>query len=110
VKAKYLVGLVLVLVGTNLFTFATTRYQTTRDVLTAAKERVTATLRKEGYYDTPTPADPHGVKINLAISQAGGMYYWWNDGLVYWGAAVVLTLSGFAVMCFRPRENAVEKL
>ena len=35
-KVKYCIALVLVLVGTNLFTFASTRYWTTKHVLIQA--------------------------------------------------------------------------
>jgi hypothetical protein len=102
-KTKHFLALVFVLVGTNLFTFATTRYWTTRHVLTQATERMNAALRKEGLYEQLYPPDrPRRVSLSLAIDQAGGMYYWWNDGLIYWGTAVVLTLSGLAVTRYAP--------
>jgi hypothetical protein len=44
-------------------------------------------------------------QIQMAISMAGGMYYWWNDALIYWGAAVLLTLSGLAVTRYEPRAT-----
>ncbi len=89
----------LLLVGTNLFTLATTRYWTTRHVLTQAQERMDAALQREGLYDQ------RSVAITLAIHQAGGMYHWWNDGLLYWGAAVVLTLLGLGVTRYQPRTR-----
>jgi len=106
VKAKYFIALVLVLVGTNLFTFASTRYWTTKYVLTQAQERMDAALKKEGLYEQVYPSDrPRSVGLALAIHQAGGMYYWWNDGLIYWGAGALLILSGFAVTRYEPRKK-----
>jgi hypothetical protein len=105
VKSKYLIALVLVLVGTNLFTFASTRYWTTKYVLAQAQERMDAALRKEGLYEQVYPSDrPLSVPIALAICQAGGSYYWWNDGLIFWGVGAVLTLSGMAVTLYKPRK------
>jgi hypothetical protein len=105
-KPKYFIALVLVLIGTNLFSFATTRYWTTKHVLTQAQDRMDAALKKEGLYEQVYPSDrPQRVAIVLAIRQAGGMYYWWNDGLIYWGAAVLLTLSGLVVTRYEPRKS-----
>ena len=94
-KLKHLIAFVLLLTGSNLFTFATTRYLTTKDVLTTAEERMNAALKKEGLYEQVYPSDrSRRVQLSLAISQAGGMYYWWNDGLLYWGVGGVLIITG----------------
>jgi len=37
------------------------------------------------------------VQLQLAIPMAGGMYYWWNDSLPFWGIGVLLTLTGLLV-------------
>ena len=103
-KAKYLIALVLLFIGANSFTFATARYWTTEHVLTQARERMDAALRKEGLYEQVYPPNwAHRGALTLAIGQAGGLYYWWNDGLIYWGAAIVLILSGVAVTFYEPR-------
>ena len=105
-KTKHLIALVLVLVGTNLFTFATTRYWTTRHVLTRAQERMDAALKKEGLYEQVFPSErARSVPLSLAIPLAGGMHYWWNDGLIFWGAAILFTLSGLAVTRYKPRTR-----
>jgi len=97
-KARNVVALILVLVGTNLFTFATTRYLTTKDVLTRAQQRLDAALKNEGLYDQVFPPDrPRSVPISMAIGQAGGLYYWWNDAFIYWGLGFVLIASGVLV-------------
>ncbi len=94
------------LVGTNLFTFATARYWTTKHVLTRAQERMDSALKKEGLYEQFYPSDrPRSVSLTFAIPFAGGMYYWWNDGLIYWGAAILLILSGLAVTRYEPRTK-----
>lgn len=98
-KPKYIVSLILILVGTNLFTYATARYWTTGYVLTRAKERTYAALRKEGldyliYPPEKITASKPNISVFMAINQAGGMYYWWNEGLLYWGLGSVLAISG----------------
>jgi hypothetical protein len=55
--------------------------------------------KEEGLYEQVYPAD------RLAISQAGGMYYWWNDGLPFWAAAVVLTASGVLIPLAQSRRT-----
>ena len=103
-RTKNLVALILVLVGTNLFTYATARYWTTQHVLTRAGERVVDIFEKQKAGEQPIGQSPE-KQILLAVSFAGGMYYWWNDGLIYWGAAVLLTFSGLAVTRYEPRKK-----
>lgn len=103
-KTKHFIALILVLVGTNLFTYATSRYWTTKHVLTRALERVSAVTEQQRSGEAHPGQSPE-LQIRRAISGAGGMYYWWNDGLFYWGAAVVLTLSGLAVTGYEPQKT-----
>jgi hypothetical protein len=104
VKTKLLFSFILVLVGTNLFTYATTRYTTTKEVLTQAGKRMDVVLKQEGLYEQIYPSDrPPRHTIHVAISQAGGMYYWWNEGLLWWGGAVLLTVTGVLVPFVRLR-------
>jgi hypothetical protein len=109
VKTKYLIALSLVLVGTNLFTFATSRYWTTKHVLTRAREHVITVMEQQRSGETRTGLSPE-LQIQRAIGMAGGMYYWWNDGLIYWGAAVLLTLSGLAVTRYELRKKVAGSL
>lgn len=92
-KTKHVVALVLVLVGSNLFTYATTRYWTTRHVLSQARERVVAVQERQRAGEQ-RPGQTPELQIQRAVSMAGGMYYWWNDGLIYWGAGGLLFISG----------------
>ena len=95
-KAKHIIALILVLIGTNLFTFATSRYWTTRHVLKRAEEAVRAVMAKQEIVAASSDHQPY-IEIPRAVSGAGGIYYWWNDGVIFWGASVVLILSGLAV-------------
>ena len=105
-KIKHLVAMVLVLVGTNLFTFATVRYWTTKHVLTRAEKRMETALKNEGLYEQVYPSDRAGsVPLLVAIPLAGGLYYWWNDGLLYRGAAILFTFSGLAATRYEPRAK-----
>jgi hypothetical protein len=98
VKTNHLIAILLLLLGTNLMTFAATRYWTTSSVLTAAQKRMDAALKKEGLYEQVYPSDrPRSVALILAIPDAGGMYYWWNEALVYFAVGVVVSASGLAV-------------
>jgi hypothetical protein len=111
VKTKHVIALILVITGTNVFTFATARYWTTKHVLTRAQERMEVALKKEGLHETVYPTDrAQSVPLRLAIPLAGGMYYWWNDGLIYWGAGVVLTIVGILVPFVEPRKSANQAL
>ena len=51
-KLKHLIALMFIIAGTNVFTFATTRYWTTKHVLTRAQERMETALKKDGLYET----------------------------------------------------------
>lgn len=103
-KAKHLIALILVLIGTNLFTFATSRYWTTGYVLKRAEEAVRAVMAKQEIVAVNSDHQPH-IDILRAVSGAGGIYYWWNDGVIYWGAGVVLILSGLAVTRYVPLRS-----
>ncbi len=104
VKAKHLIALILVLIGTNLFTFATSRYWTTGHVLRRAEEAVRAVMAEQEIVAASPDHDPY-TGILRAVGGAGGIYYWWNDGVIIWGAGVVLILSGLAVTRYEPRRS-----
>jgi len=111
VKTKHFIGLFLVIIGTNLFTFSIARYWTTQHVLTRAQERLDEVLRKDGLYDQIYFVPEHGkipsqvVDIPLAIRNAGGMYYWWNDAIGYWFFGVLLVPFGIGIMFYEPRKK-----
>lgn len=105
-KTKSIVSLVLVLVGTNLLTYATARYLTTYEVLTHARARVNAVLERQRAGEQ-RPGQSTESQIDMAVGQAGGMYYWWNEGLLYWGAGGLLVISGLLVTRLEPlRKDA----
>jgi hypothetical protein len=106
-KAKWLIALILVLIGTNLFTFATSRYWTTRHVLKRAEEGVIAVMERQEIV-AASPDDNPYAEIPRAVRGAGGIYYWWNDGVIHWGAGVVLILSGIAATRYQPGTKVTD--
>jgi hypothetical protein len=103
-RSKYFTALALIFLGTNLFTYATTRYWTTNHVLTRASEH-TAEIMDRQRAGQLRPDQPPDRLILSAIGNAGGMYHWWNEGLLYWGAAGVLIISGFLVTKLDSRKD-----
>ena len=63
-------------------------------------------MKKEGLYEQVYLNEyRQGVSVNLAISGAGGMYYWWNRALSFWGIAVLLIVTGILVPLVQPRKK-----
>ena len=110
-KTKHFIGLILVLVGTNLFTFAASRYWTTQHVLIRAQKRMDAALKKIGHEELIYPPVKYppvrkpDASLFLAVTAAGGMYYWWNDSIIYWLAGVLLVLGGIGFMFYEPQKK-----
>ena len=105
-KIKFLLGFLLILIGTNVFCYATTRYWTTEDVLRRAKQRMDEKLKEEGLGEQAQLSGraPSG-RVTVSISLAGGKYYSWKDGLISWAGGTLLICSGFLVMCYHPRKK-----
>ena len=105
-KSKYLVALVLVLMGTNLFTFATTRYWATEYLLGRADDRMTAVFQKQGALEIREDQYSRFRKdMMMAVGMAGGNYNWWNEATFYWAGGVVLTISGLLFLTLEPRKQ-----
>ena len=106
-RAHHILALVLCVVGSHLITFGATRQWTTRYVLTRAEARMAAALRNAGVYEQLYPEGrARSVDLQLAIPMAGGMYYWWNDAVAYWGTGFIIVLSGLAVSRYAPRHRS----
>ncbi|MAE59954.1 MAG: hypothetical protein CMJ49_01205 [Planctomycetaceae bacterium] len=105
-KSNVIVSIVFILIGTNVFTYATARYLTTSIVLSRAEQRTESALR-DRLRDQGIPEqvfqNNRQAKIGYAIRSAGGMYYWWNTALAYWGIGILLTVTGLAVPFVRSR-------
>ena len=95
-------SILLLLAGTNLCTYAYTRYATTRAVLTEAWADTWEFLLEQEFLP---PTDDSGrerspgedLSVNALmgnILRAGGMYYWWNDSLTYHGIGIFLIAIG----------------
>lgn len=105
-KSKEFVALALIIAGTNVFTFATTRYWTTDHVLTRAEARVTEVIRQK-LDGVEKPGQSFESRIEMAVGMAGGMYHWWNSAILYWGLGGVLIVSG--LLTTKLEEKAEEK-
>ena len=104
-KAHHVLSLLLCVAGSNLMTFGITRHWTTQHVLTRAQDRMVAALRDAGVYDQLYPQGrARTASLRLAIPLAGGMYFWWNDALIYWGSGAVFLASGLAASRYAPRK------
>ena len=92
-KTKNFVALGLLLIGTNVFTYATTRYWTTDHVLSSAEDRVAKVIERRRAGEE-RPGQDYESQIQIAVGMAGGMYHWYNDALLFWGVGGVLVVSG----------------
>ena len=109
-KANRITAAVLVLLGTSVLTYTTTRYLTTERVLAAAEKRLNDGLHREGLYEVVFPPNDERITrivptVSNAIRNAGGAYYWWNDALAYWAAGGVLVIAGLLSTQLRLRKH-----
>jgi len=105
-KIKYIIALVLILAGTNLFSYAATRYATTESVLIQAGNRTTDFLEKEGILKADGIDNlPLRNGILIRIHTAGGIYFWGNDGRVLCLLGGVLTAIGIVVTRYEPARK-----
>ena len=75
-KWNTIVGLILVILGTNLFTYAATRYWTADHVITNAYERAKLTIEKQKSGEMPPNiGQSPGSQILMAISLTEGLYH-----------------------------------
>ncbi|HRX84762.1 MAG TPA: hypothetical protein P5572_07070 [Phycisphaerae bacterium] len=106
----------LLVAGTNICTYAYTRYVTTRVVVTAALDRTKIFLEDEGYY----PHDQAGGRVTekqfvaakqllSGLSLAGGLCYWWNDSLPYHGLGILMTATGVLLAFVRISPQAARR-
>jgi len=109
-KCTNIIALIMVLLGVIMITYATTRYWTTKRVLTTAQDRMNSALKSHGLYEQVYSFESSGPpRIALAIPLAGGMYYWWNNAIPYWAAGFVLVFSGLAVTRYKPKKLMANK-
>jgi hypothetical protein len=105
--------ILLLLAGTNLCTYAYTRYATTLTVLTKARASTEGFLREQGYLPGPdgngrTRSDDEYVSamtLIVRVISAGGMLYWWNDSLPYYGLGILLTAVGILLPFVRRKAG-----
>lgn len=100
----------LVAVGIGICTYAYTRYRITEATLTSAQDLTRAFLEEQKllrgasnkHVDIADDLDLASRELLGEIGFAGGMYYWYNDSLVYHGLGILLFLTGVLL----PMTNA----
>lgn len=112
---QFLVSVIFMLVGAIIFTYATTRTWTTELVLTRARDRMRVYLESKEICpsldhanDSVNPDAIMECRQALGcVTEAGGMYYWWNDAIPYWGMGTFLFAVGVVVPFYhrRPRRG-----
>ena len=103
----------LLVVGACIGTYAWARQATTRLVLERAESRTRTFLEEHNLIygdhnaDIEIPEDTYLASRTLLgqIGTAGGMHYWWNDALPYFGAGVLLFCAG-VLLPFVERRRA----
>lgn len=112
-KRQFLVAATLVVVGSNILTYAVTRQRTTERVLTRSWDIIEQFLveRNLAYgqsnYDVDIPSDVQieGKTLLGDVSLVGGLHHWWNGSLPYLGLGVFLVLVGLLVPFVAPRPE-----
>ena len=101
-KSRFFIASAFLVLGTALFTYATTRTWTTELVLSRASDRVSEYLEAKNLLigvsnqDVDIDKETHVEARSLvgAVAGSGGMYYWWNDAVPYWGGGLFLLVVG----------------
>lgn len=112
-KHQYLIAATLIVVGSNIFTYAATRQWTTKLVLTRSTDTVEQFLVERNLFYGPgnhATVLPQGVysegkQLLGRVGEAGGMYHWGHDSLLYLGLGVFLVLVGLLVPFVGPRRE-----
>ena len=106
-RSTLALAFVCLLLGTNVVTWTTTRYLTTRNVLTRAQQRMETVLRDEGVFEQLSTGE-HRIEFRLAIPLAGGRYYGYNAALPYWGVGIALVAAGVLIPFTRNTRSAAK--
>ena len=101
-KPRFFISSAFLVVGTAALTYATTRTWTTELVLSRASDRVSEYLEAKNLLigvsnqDVDIDQETHVEARSLVgrVAGSGGMKYWWNDAIPYWGGGVFLFIIG----------------
>lgn len=94
-KWNAIVGVILVIVATNLFTYAATRYRIGDVILTKAHERARITMDKQKSGELlPNAGQSAEGQVLMSISMTEGMYHGENTFIFYCWFAPSLFLTG----------------
>jgi hypothetical protein len=106
-KWNVLIGVILVVVATNLFTYAATRYWIADDILTHARERARLTMEKQKSGELlPNTGQSSESQVLMAISMTEGMYRGENTFIFYVWFAPSLFLTGLYFLSRNPKKSA----
>ena len=94
-KWNAIVGVILVIVATNLFTYAATRYWIGDHILTNAHENARLTMEKQKSGEMPPhPGQSPEGQVLMAISMTEGMYHGEDTFIFFVWFAPSLLLTG----------------
>jgi hypothetical protein len=94
-KWNVIVGVILVVVATNLFTYAATRYRIGDYIITNACKQARITMEKQKSGEMlPNAGQSREGQILMAISMTEGMYHGEDTFIFYVWFAASLLLTG----------------
>ena len=102
-KWNTILGLILVILATNLFTYTATRYWAADHVIASAYERAKRTIdRQKSGELPPNPGQSSESQVLMAISMTEGLYHGFDGFAFYVWLAPSLLLTGLYFLCRRP--------
>lgn len=115
-RLRYSISAILLIIGTNVFTYAQTRFVTTDRLLGKAKTHVEEFLVQNGFLPPfeSTPPTSFNDRMVCAstlitkVTEVGGSKRWRNHSGPYWGLGILLVVTG-ALLPFVTKKKAGRK-
>jgi hypothetical protein len=101
-RLRYSISAILLIIGTNVFTYAQTRFVTTDRVVGKAKSAAEEFLVQNGFLPPFESAPPVSVNDKIVcgkefitrIGEAGGSKRWRNHSVPFLGLGILLAVTG----------------